>query len=403
MKILQLTNKIPVPPRDGGSIATYRLSLGLAQLGHQVSVLAMNTSKHYVDEEFWGPLARKSGFQLHPIPVNTRVSVFKALNNLLFSKLPYTAARFKSNEFRKALIRLLKETEFDLIIIENLYPILYLHDIRKFSRGRVVMRPHNMEHEIWDRTASQTKGLKKIYLKVLAKRIRNMEIRSMNTYDFLAPITKRDLEAFERLGNKKPAACLSTGVAITNSYTPIQHTDHLKIAHLGALDWAPNQEGILWFLEKVWPLVKLQVPRAEFHLAGRNAPDWFIKKARNFEVNFHGEVDSAIDFIRHFPIHIVPLWSGSGMRIKIIEAMAQGRVIVTTPIGVEGIAANDNMEILIREDPESFAEALIKLHSNPHQMEAISQNAFTFVQQNFENRKLIGDFVHFIDQNATNG
>jgi len=259
-----------------------------------------------------------------------------------------------------------------------------------------------LEHEIWQRTSDQVKGLKKLYFGILAKRIRNLEISTLNKYDFLIPITARDEKAFNQLGNIKPSLALPTGIIIKDNCPEIQLDNIFKIAHLGALDWSPNQEGILWFLDKVWPLIKLQFSNAEFHLAGRNAPDWFIRRIKKYEINFHGEVNSADDFIRHFPVHIVPLWLGSGMRIKIVEAMAQARVIVTTTIGVEGIAAVDNESIVIRDNPDDFAQALNNLHSNPLLIKEISQNAFTFVQNHFENKKLVGDFINFLNDHGIN-
>ncbi|MCK5821721.1 MAG: glycosyltransferase family 4 protein [Bacteroidales bacterium] len=402
MKILQLTNKVPVPPRDGGSIASYRLSLGLAQLDNEVTVLAMNTSKHFIDEDLWSPIAKKSGFKLITVAVNTEISIFKALINLAFSKLPYTASRFLSNEYRKTLIKLLQSGEFDYVIIENLYPILYLDSIRKNTEALVVMRAHNMEHEIWQRTADQVKGIKKLYFRMLAKRIRTLELSALNKYDFLIPITIRDEKAFNKLGNTKPSLALPTGVIIKESCEKIKISNTLQIAHLGALDWSPNQEGILWFLEQVWPLVKLQYSKAEFHLAGRNAPDWFIRRIKKYDITYHGEVESAGDFIRHFPVHIVPLWMGSGMRIKIVEAMAQARVIVTTSIGVEGINAIDGESIIIRDNPTQFSEALINLHENPTLIKEISQNAFTFVRNHFENKKLIENLIQFLNDHGSN-
>jgi len=401
MKILQLTNKVPIPPRDGGSIASYRLSMGLVQHDHQLTVLAMNTSKHFIDEDLWSPIADVSGFKLISVPVNTEISIFKAFINLLFSKLPYNADRFLSAEYKRRLIELLNSEDFDYVIIENLYPILYIDSIRKNSKAQVVMRAHNMEHEIWQRTASQAKGIKKLYFKILAKRIRKLEINSLNKYDFLVPITVRDENAFNKLGNTKPSLALPTGILIQDNCNEIQIDDILRIAHLGALDWAPNQEGILWFLEQVWPRVKLDYPNAEFHLAGRNAPHWFVKRINRYDISYHGEVDSAKDFIRHFPVHIVPLWLGSGMRIKIVEAMAQARVIVTTSIGVEGINATDNESIIIRDNPDDFASALINLHANPHLINEISQNAFTFVQNHFDNKKMIGDFIQFLNNHES--
>ena len=397
MKVLQITNKIPIPARDGGSIASLRLSTGMVKLGHDVTVMAMNTSKHFIDKDLWGPLSEKAGFRLLPIKMNTDIKAINGLGNLLFSRLPYTGVRFLSKEFQQELESLLKKESFDFVIIENLYPFLYIKSIRKFSRAKIVMRAHNVEHEIWERTASNTKGVKGLYLANLAKRIKRFELKLINNYDYLAPITHRDLLAFNKLGNQKPSTILQTGISINSSSKKIDHNKIMEIAHLGALDWAPNQDGLMWFIKEVWPLVLKQIPEMQFNIAGRNAPVWFEKELKNHNVKYHGEVLSASDFTCTFPIHIVPLWSGSGMRIKIIEAMSQARIIVTTPIGVEGINAVNDEALIIRDKPEDFAQAIIDLVNKPELVDKISQNAFTFVEENFENTNLVKGFIRFIE------
>ena len=402
MKILQLTNKVPLPPRDGGSIASLRLSQGLTMLSHSVTILAMNTKKHFIAPDFMHALAKKQSIEIIAVPVDARIRLIDALMNYLFSRQAYTAKRFLSDSYNQKLKELLQKLDFDLIIVENLYPMIYLKTIGENSRGRVIMRAHNIENEIWHRTAQQARGVKKIYLLNLAKRIKKLETKLINQYDFLAPITRRDEDVFIMMGNKKPSMVLPTGMEIDESPPVINHTKTFSVAHLGALDWSPNQEGIIWFLSNVWPLLRKKYPNAEFHLAGRNAPAWFTRKINVPGLVFHGEVDSANDFITHFPIHIVPLWSGSGMRIKIIEAMAKGRIIVTTPIGIEGIEAVNNETVMIRETAESFASALTDLHANPDKMKEMSKNAYTFVKTHFDNKKLVEDFLVFINDHTNN-
>lgn len=401
MKILQITNKLPLPARDGGSIASFRLAQAMVELNHQVTLLAMNTSKHFIDEDLWKPIAEQERLHVYAVPVNTRVHPGAAIHNLLFSRLPYNAIRFKSQDFRRELETILKNQTYDLIILENLYTFLYLKTIRQWSDAPLVMRAHNIEHEIWERTMSGSSGLKMAYLRILARRIRQFEISILQSYDYLVPITERDLIRFNQLGNTKPGFALPTGIMPAKLSAVSLSDQHVEVAHLGALDWAPNQEGILWFLNQVWPVVKSKQPGATFHLAGRNAPAWFEKKVRQHGIQYHGEVRSAPDFIRHFPIHIVPLWSGSGMRIKIIEAMTYGRVIVTTPIGVEGIAAQHRKHILIEDDAVHFASTLLELMQNNALLQDISRNALTFVQEHFDNTKLVAGFLDFI-QNEGN-
>ncbi len=398
MKILQITNKVPVPPKDGGSIASLRLSEELAKQGNQVWILAMNTSKHYVDhktiDSFQNP-----NMKIIPVNVDTRIRPLKAIMNLLFSKMPYNAVRFISSEFRNKLTTLLKEKNPDLVILENLYPAAYIQDIRNSTSSPIAYRAHNVEFEIWERTANNAGGIKKWYLKVLTKRIHRFEKNLINKYDFLVPITKRDEDALERMGNKKPSYVLPTGYAMKRTSCPELNLDKPIIAHLGALDWLPNQEGILWFIDEVWPNLKKEIPDIEFHLAGRNAPEWFEKRLAGKEIEYHGEIDDAEKFILSYPIHVVPLFSGSGMRIKIVEAMAHGRVVVTTNIGTEGIDTQHIKNIIIADTPAAFSNAIIDIISNEAFCREIGENAFNFVANKLNNEKLVSGFLEFLNKN----
>jgi glycosyltransferase involved in cell wall biosynthesis len=168
------------------------------------------------------------------------------------------------------------------------------------------------------------------------------------------------------------------------------------VAHLGALDWLPNQEGLLWFINKVWPRLREVYPDIEFHIAGRNAPNWFEKKLNIDGVKFHGEIDDAEDFLKSYPVHIVPLFSGSGMRIKIVEAMAYGRAVVTTTLGTEGIDTENDVNILISDSDYSFADCIIKLIENNAYCREIGENAFTFVKEKLNNDKLVAELLDFV-------
>ncbi len=398
MKILQITNKVPVPPKDGGSIASLRLSEGLANHGHQVQILAMNTSKHFVAPDIIRKF-EKPNLAIRAVLVNTRIQPFKALLNLLFSKMPYNAVRFISSDFRKVLIDLLKEIDPDLIILENLYPAAYLDDIRDCTPSPVAYRAHNVEHEIWKRTTDNARGMRKWYLGLLSDRIHKFEMGIINRYDILVPITNRDAQALDDMGNKKPCFVLPTGY--TGDYTECPDLNFNKpvVAHLGALDWLPNQEGLIWFVEKAWPLLIKEIPGIEFHLAGRNAPSWFERRMRGPGIKFHGEIEDADKFIQSYPIHIVPLFSGSGMRIKIIEAMASGRVVVTTTIGTEGIDTQHKTNILVADTPVLFSSAIIEVIRDPLYCQEIGKNAFTFVAEKLNNEKLIAGFLEFLKNN----
>lgn len=395
MKILQLTNKVPYPPRDGGAIASLTLARELAKAGHEVTLLAMNTSKHFVDQNNTDgkPVA---GIHWEIVSVDTGIRWQKALSNLLFSRLPYNAVRFISGEYRQKLRSLLSENNYDFIILDGLYTGLYIKDIRECSRASVILRAHNIEHEIWSRTARSSAGLKRMYLTLLAHRIRRFELSLINRYDALVPITSRDAGHFRNFGNKKPCHVLPTGMNLPDLSGDRAQPFKASVAHLGALDWLPNQNGIRWFIRQVWPIVRRQIPGIEFHLAGRNAPHSFEAQLSSPGIVYHGEIEHAAAFIREHPIFIVPVFSGSGMRIKLLDYLSAGRATVTTTIGAEGIPVTSGRETFITDQPEEFAAHIIALAQNPELCRETGANAISFIKYNFDNQVLIGELIEFL-------
>ncbi len=210
MQILQIANKFPYPAKDGGSIATLSLSRSFASQGHKVTVLAINTSKHYTDPASV-PSELSDAIRFISVAVNTDIRILSLIRNFLFSSQPYNAERFISKEFDQTLKNLLSAEKFDIIQLEGLYLAPYLETIRAHSTAKVVMRAHNIEHEIWERTASLTKGIKKWYIKSLAGRIRRMEVQYLNRYDAVLPITARDGDFLHKLGCRLPSHVVANG------------------------------------------------------------------------------------------------------------------------------------------------------------------------------------------------
>jgi glycosyltransferase involved in cell wall biosynthesis len=176
---------------------------------------------------------------------------------------------------------------------------------------------------------------------------------------------------------------LPTGISTKELLPDHGQMDYPSVFHIGALDWGPNLEGLQWFFRKVWPSVLKQYPELKFYLAGRNAPE-SLRDAGYQNMVFLGEVEDAYEFMRSKAIMIVPILSGSGMRIKIVEGMALGKTIVTTTIGTEGIHTENTKNILIADTPEGFANAICELAANPELFSAIGKNARTFVQENYD-------------------
>jgi len=394
MKILQITNKVPYPVKDGGAIACMNLTRGFSLLGHQVTILAMNTVKHNITlVEIPESVKELAEFKL--VNVAARISPVSALLNLVFSNKPYNATRFISDTFAQELKKILQENEFDVVQIEGLYVCPYIPVIRANSKAKIIYRAHNIEHEIWSRTAIMAHGFEKYYLRNMSKRIKKFEIQTLNKYDLLVPITGRDEAILDKLGNKKPSHVSQTGIDSSVLIPNSKNLKHPTLFHIGSLEWSPNQEGLIWFFENCWDAIRERYPDLQFYVAGRNAPPWFQKLLNLPNVVFKGEVADAYEFINSKSIMVVPLFSGSGMRIKIIEGMALGKPIVTTPVGTEGISTTSGENIIVVTNVEGFVQSISDLIEDREYFDKISKNAIEYIHENFDNLSSAGALIEF--------
>ncbi|MDQ3047905.1 MAG: glycosyltransferase, partial [Bacteroidota bacterium] len=317
MRILQICSKIPFPPKDGGSIAMNILTQGLIQCGHDVDVLAVKTPKHFISDEDIDPVYRKKT-NYKSVFIDTSIKPVDAFLNL-FSSSSYNIIRFYSREFEKELIQILRAGAFDIIHLETLWVAPYVEVIRQNSKARIVLRSQNVEYAIWERLAEASSNpIKKVYLKLLAKRLKNYENGMLNRYDGIATITVRDAETMKNDGCLKPIIHIPFGIDLAKYQVNAAEAEFPSVFHIGAMDWMPNADGIRWFLDEVWPEVLKSHPDVYLYLAGRNMPEWLMNlNMKNVKVA--GEVADAQKFINSKSVMIVPLTSGGGMRVKIIE------------------------------------------------------------------------------------
>jgi glycosyltransferase involved in cell wall biosynthesis len=173
------------------------------------------------------------------------------------------------------------------------------------------------------------------------------------------------------------------------------HPNHNTLYFIGSLDWQPNQEGILWFIEKVWGNVLKDYPEAEFHIAGRNAPNSFKHKLNRKNVNFHGQVEDAREFAMKYNIMVSPLLTGSGMRVKLVEAMALRKPIVSTYVGAEGIPAVNRTHMYLAHNDKDFSDNIAELLKNPEKCRLIADNSRRLVEKQFDNQQIITGLLEF--------
>lgn len=391
MKILIICNKSPWPPREGGPIAMNMMVEGLIRAGHRVKVLAMNTHKYFVNDADIPP-EYKAKTAIEFIPVDLRINPLNALISLLKGR-SYHVERFVSALFRDRLAAILKEEEFDIIQFEMLYTTPYLETARSYSKAGMVFRAHNIEHLIWERIAMQSKGrLKRRYLRHLAGALKKYELSVIRKFDGIAAITENDAEFFRKYNSSVIA--IPFGIDPDSFPKPLPHNKPMTLFTIGAMNWIPNSEGIRWFLDNVWPDINREFPSLKFHIAGREMPLW-MKECNLANVIIEGEVQNATDFMEKHSIMIVPLFSGSGIRIKIIEGMASGKTIISTTIGAEGIDYSNRENILIANEPCEFFEMISICAGDPSLCRKIGENACRLIRERYNRNTLISRLTGF--------
>lgn len=394
MKVLQLCNKPPYPPVDGGTMAMNSITQGLLSKGCEVKVLTVETDKHPAKmdastEEY----RRKTNFEV--VYVDLGVKAVPAMTAMLCGE-SYHVKRYVCQAFAEKLRSILEQEEFDIVHVESIFLTPYVPLIRKHSNAKVILRAHNVEHLIWQRV-SQSCGnpMKRWYLKHLSLTLRAYEVEHMNDYDGVVCITRNDADSFKANGCRKPVEVIPFGVE-PEEVTQVE-AEPDSLFHIGAMDWLPNQESIRWMLEEVWPVVHREVPRAKLYLAGRKMPERWMKA--NIEgVSVVGEVPDAMYFISSKKINVVPLLSGSGIRVKIIEAMSVGKVVVTTTVGAQGIDYTDGVNLLIANTPQEFAGQIKRCLDDEEFCRRVGDAAARLIAEQYNESVLAERLVDFYNK-----
>ena len=390
LKILQITNRIPYPLNDGGNIATYNVTKFLHSFGHKVTLACLNTNKHFQDPG----VVKNITSEIYTTDINTDVTIKGLLTGILKST-PYNIERFYSKEFESKLEEILSQEKFDIIQLEGIYLSVYLDVIRNNSTSPVILRSHNIEHMIWKRLIEKEKNiLKKIYLHNLSAKIKNFELRNLHNFDGIVAITQNDEAFYKENGFKGLLTTINAGVDFDlykkTSVSPVKNT----LCFLGSMEWMPNVQGIKWFIDEVWNKLKKDIPEIELHIAGKNPPE-DLMKLNIPGITMHGMIEDGIAFLNKYDLVIVPLLSGGGMRLKVIEAMALGKCIISTTIGCEGIEVKHSENILIADTPEEFSSAIRFIMNDKELQDSIGRNAYELAYKKYSWEKLVREFENF--------
>ena len=381
-KVLILANKVPYPAKDGSSIAMARLLENLIEMGDcTITYGAINTVKHRKKIGDFPPGILAS-ISLKSFEENTSPNIFNGLFNLLFTKKPFHTVRFH----RKSVVDWLNRFEsqfFDTVILEGAFMGDYLHQVKSIGKT-VVLRAHNLEHVIWERSTNNTRLLpKRWYFRLQARRLKSFELSLAKNVDSIWSLSPVDALWFKQFNS----ATFFVPVSVISSIKPFP-IEPKKCFFLGALDWLPNLESVEWFIEYVWPIISRIDPTIEFHLAGNNPPQ-HLKNLNLTNVFVHGRVPDAKEFSMRHGISVIPLLSGSGVRIKLLENGSYGVPTVSTSVGAEGIYSSNTTKIPIADDAESFAKYLVKLCSDTEKATEVAKALHEDISRRFSSAKSI--------------
>lgn len=375
-RVLILANKVPYPSKDGSSIAMARLLENFIELGnHHITYGALNTLKHRKNIDDF-PDAINKHITLKTFEENTSPTPSNALMNLLFTKQPFHTIRFYVLSMQKWLEEF-DNGHFDLVVLEGAFMGHYL-PLAMLKGKKVVLRAHNLEHVIWERSSKNlTSPLKRYYLNIQTNRLKKFEQKLSMLVHSVWSISSIDMYWFKSFN----VNTFFVPVSIKKQEMNVDIVPR-RCFFLGALDWMPNLESLQWFLAEVWPLVNKLDSNIEFHVAGNNTPDNIMTiKAHN--VHIHGKVPSAEVFSKNNGVSIIPLLSGSGVRIKLLENGSFGIPTISTTIGAEGIYEIQNSKIPLSDIPKELAKEIVALTTDSSKAAQIAQELYTDINKRF--------------------
>lgn len=381
-------------------MATLNMCLSLAKTGNRVTVLAISTIKHPSKVEQI-PYNIRTAIEFDFKHIDLKTSIFGGIANFLLSRYPYNIQRYIKKSFKELITRYLQTNTYDIVQLEGLYLEPYIRTVRRAFQGKIAMRTHNVENHIWRSLARDEKILyKRLYFNVLSRRLARLEKRLNKRVDALVAISEPDRQWFLSHNLTKPSITIHVGYFKKNQQNHhIEQMPPWAFAYIGALDWIPNYDGLIWFIDWIWPHIQAEIPEAEFHIAGRNAQIELAERLiAERKIIFHGQVVDSSEYICAFPIMVVPLLSGSGLRVKIVEGMFLGRAIVCTSAAIAGIDVKDRQHVLIADTPDQFADRVIELIQNPELVRELMTNAMNYASTHYDAINLAAKLTNFYTQ-----
>lgn len=382
MRILWLKTELLHPVDKGGKIRTYNMLKELKR-AHHVTYLTLDdgsasaadraNASEYCHELVCIPHARREKF--------TPGFYFELLLNLVSSQA-YAIKKYESAEMMRKIQDLDAAAGFDLLVCDFLAPAA---NVPRVLERPAVLFQHNVEAMIWKRHYEvQTNPLKKAYLYGQWRKMWKFELEMCRRFDAVIAVSAEDREQMKREYGASNVFDVPTGVD-AEFFRPsgaVETAPH-NIVFTGSMDWLPNEDAIRYFMREIMPLIKQKVSDATLTVVGRNPPPALVDLSKEDpSLAITGRVDDVRPYIERAAAYIVPLRIGGGTRLKIFEAMAMEKAVVSTTVGAEGLPLNNGVELLLADEPRPFAEAVVKVLTDSSYASELGRRAASIIRQN---------------------
>lgn len=396
MKILFLTYDLPYPLNSGGKIRAYYFLKSLAQ-NHQITLFSF-----YRREEQKKYLPEVEKYCQKILLFKKRPPwVWQNLIRTFATGLPFASAAYYSEDLKRLLIKELKDGDYDVVHFESYYPALYLPLVKKLG-VRTVMGNENLEYQIYERFATQKPFPLGEILKVEVWRMRIYEESLWRQADLNIAASTGDATQIKKItGQECPV--IGNGVDVKSLANIHFRTNAKTLLFIGTLIYQQNDDAVRFFLDKIFTLIKAEIPRVNFILVSGYKPKWLDNYLVDKNIEFiRDEFTSVEKFFSQADLLIVPNRIGGGTRIKIIQAMAAGLPVVTTSVGIEGIEATQGKEVMVADSPQDFANEVIDLLKNHKKRQELAAAAKKLAAAKYDWDK-IGEKLNLVYRDFLNG
>ncbi len=403
MKILQLSPRVPYPLNEGGSISIFNITRQLSERGAEIYFVAVWESQI---SSCPTELANLCGDVLLT-KTSGEYGIESAIRNLL-SPVPINIQKYHSKSILNKIVGFIKDKQIDLIHVDHLHMAYYGLALKEILDVPVVLREHNLELKIMERFSESSNNLAlRTYARIQARKFLKYEPAICSMMNKCIMITDQDRDRLLSMRKDVDTIVIPAGVD-TDFFKPTDiEGEENTIAYIGSLDWLPNIDGLRWFVNEVMPIIVKSKPNVKLYVFGKS-PSRDVERLNDGKNVFvKGFVKDVREVYKQARVMIVPLLAGSGIRIKILEAMAAGKAVVTTSIGCEGIKVAPGKNIMVADTPQAFADNVLHLLDDANLCKLIGIEAASFVGKEYSWNK-IGDmfwkvYSEMISKDRTGG